>query len=316
MPPGDEGPLMWRSAYRAMASAELRDRAQEARRLLEACCLCARRCGVDRLAGEQGWCRAGRTVRISGYGAHFGEEPPLVGRHGSGTIFFSHCTLGCVFCQNFETSLEGRGERVTQAQLAAIMLRLQAGGCHNISLVSPTHYVPQILGAVAIAAEEGLSIPLVYNTGTSESPETLALLDGIVDIYLPDAKYADDRVSRELSQVPGYVDAMKRALVEMQRQVGDLVCEDGIARRGLIVRHLVLPGGIAGSCELMRFLADEVSRDAYVNIMDQYRVVRHASPAELERRPYLAQIQRPVTRQEHARVVECARRAGLHRFAP
>ena len=224
--------------------------------------------------------------------------------------------MGCVFCQNWGTSHEGRGERVVEARLAAIMLRLQAAGCHNVNLVSPTHYVPQVLEAVAIGAEAGLSIPLVYNTGTSESPETLALLDGVVDIYLPDAKYADDRVARVLSRVPGYVDAMKRALVEMQGQVGDLVCEDGIARRGLIVRHLVLPGGVAGSCELMRFLAGEVSRDAYVNIMDQYRVVRHASPAELAGSPCLAQIQRPVTRQEHARVVECARRAGLHRFAP
>lgn len=191
--------------------------------------------------------------------------------------------MGCVFCQNRETSHEGRGERVTGDELAAIMHRLQAVGCHNINLVSPTHHVPQILEAVAIAAAEGLSIPLVYNTGWSESSETFAQLDGIVDIYLPDAKYADDRVARELSRVPGYVDAMKQALVEMQRQVGDLVCEDGIARRGLIVRHLVLPGGIAGSCELMRFLADEVSRDACVNIMDQFRVVRRASLAELER---------------------------------
>lgn len=303
-------------SYRLMPPAVLRERALTARRLLGDCRLCVRRCGVDRLAGERGWCRAGRDLRISGYGAHFGEEPPLVGRHGSGTIFFSHCTLGCVFCQNWETSHEGRGERVTGDELAAIMLRLQAVGCHNINLVSPTHYVPQILEAVAIAAAEGLSIPLVYNTGTSESSETLPLLDGIVDIYLPDAKYADDRVARELSRVPGYVDAMKQALVEMQGQVGDLVCEDRIARRGLIVRHLVLPGGIAGSCELMRFLASEVSRDACVNIMDQYRVVRQASPAELERSPCLAQIHRPVTRQEHARVVECARRAGLHRFAP
>ena len=224
--------------------------------------------------------------------------------------------MGCVFCQNFETSLEGRGERVTGAQLAAIMLDLQAAGCHNINLVSPTHYVPQILEAVAIGAAEGLSIPLVYNTGTSETLETLRLLDGVVDIYLPDAKYADDRVAQELSRVSGYVDAMKRGLIEMQRQVGDLACEDGIARRGLIVRHLVLPGDLAGSCALMRFIAEEVSREAYVNIMDQYRVVRRASPAELERSPCLAEIQRPITRQEYDRVVECARRSGLHRFAP
>jgi putative pyruvate formate lyase activating enzyme len=302
-------------SYRRMPPALLHARATTARQVLDDCRLCVRRCGIDRLGGERGWCRAGRELRISGYGPHFGEEPPLVGRHGSGTIFFSHCTMGCVFCQNYETSLEGRGERVTEAHLAAIMLGLQAAGCHNINLVSPTHYVPQILEAVAIAAEEGLSIPLVYNTGTSETLETLALLDGVVDIYLPDAKYADERVARELSRVSGYVGAMKLALVEMQRQVGDLVCEDGIARRGLIVRHLVLPGGLAGSCELMRFIATEVSRDAYVNIMDQYRVVRRAAPGELEHSPCLAEIQRPVTRQEYDRVVECARRSGLHRFA-
>jgi putative pyruvate formate lyase activating enzyme len=238
-----------------------------------------------------------------------------VGTHGSGTIFFSHCTLGCVFCQNWEASLEGRGEQVTAAGLAGIMLRLQEAGCHNVNLVSPTHYVPQILEAVAIGAERGLAIPLVYNTGTSESPGTLALLDGIVDIYLPDAKYADDRAARELSRVDGYVDAMKRALVEMQRQVGDLVCEDGIAVRGLVVRHLVLPDDVAGSCELMRFLADGVSRDAYVNIMDQYRVVRAAMSAEIKRSPCLARIQRPVTPREYREVLDCARRAGLHRFA-
>ncbi len=302
-------------SYRRMAPSLLRERAQAARRLLEDCRLCVRRCGRDRLAGERGWCRAGRELRISGYGPHFGEEPPLVGRHGSGTIFFSHCTMGCVFCQNWETSLEGRGEQITEADLAAIMLGLQDDGCHNINLVSPTHYVPQVMEAVAIAAGEGLSIPLVYNTGTSETLETLRLLDGVVDIYLPDAKYADDCVALELSRVTGYVDAMKQALLEMQRQVGDLVCEDGIALRGLIVRHLVLPGGVAGGCELMRFIAEEVSRDAYVNIMDQYRMVRRFSARELERNPRLAQIRRPVTRQEYEDVVACARRAGLHRFA-
>lgn len=223
--------------------------------------------------------------------------------------------MGCVFCQNRETSLEGRGVRVTVAELAGIMLELQADGCHNINLVSPTHYVPQILEAVATAAGEDLSIPLVYNTGTSETLETLQLLNGIVDIYLPDAKYTNNRVALELSRISGYVEAMREALQEMQRQVGDLVCEDGIARRGLIIRHLVLPNEIAGSCELMRFIADEVSRDAYVNIMDQYRVVGYATPTEIERSPCLAQIQRPITRQEFNRVIDCARRAGLHRFA-
>lgn len=204
---------------------------------------------------------------------------------------------------------------MTEADLAAIMLGLQDAGCRNINLVSPTHYVPQILAAVAIAAGDGLTIPLVYNTGTSETLETLRLLDGIVDIYMPDAKYADEGVALELSRVSGYVDAMKLAIVEMQRQVGDLVCRDGIAVRGLVIRHLVLPDDVAGSCEVMRFIAGEVSREAYVNIVDQYRVVRRAAPAELEERPCLARIQRPVTRQEYGRVLDCARCAGLHRFA-
>lgn len=298
-----------------MAPTALRERACEARALLADCRLCARGCGVNRFEGERGWCGAGEVARISGYGPHFGEEPALVGRRGSGTIFFSHCTLGCLFCQNYETSLLGRGERVSEAELAAIMLRLQEAGCHYVNLVSPTHYVPQILGAVGLAAEAGLAVPLVYNTGTSESPETLALLDDVVDIYLPDAKYADERAALGLSGAPGYVDAMKRAIVEMQRQVGDLVCEDGVAMRGLIVRHLVLPDRVAGSCELMHFLADEVSRDACVNIMDQYRVVRRASADELARNPHLARVQRPVTPAEYREVVACAREAGLHRFA-
>ena len=298
-----------------MGSGALLERATAARRLLEACRLCARGCGVDRLGGERGWCGAGRELRISGYGPHFGEEALLVGRNGSGTVFFSHCTLGCVFCQNYETSHGGRGETVSTVELAAIMLRLQEAGCHNINLVSPTHYVPLILEAVAIAAGEGLVVPLVYNTGTNESLKILQLLDGVVDIYLPDAKYADDRVAAALSASPGYVKAMKAALVEMHRQVRDLVCEDGIAARGLMVRHLVLPDDLAGSCEVMRFIAREISTDTYVNIMDQYRVVRPFLPEELERIPCLARLQRTVTPAEHARVLACARRSGLHRFA-
>ncbi|NLX48480.1 MAG: radical SAM protein [Methanospirillum sp.] len=299
-------------SYRRMPTSELRGRAREARCLLADCRLCVRRCGCDRLGGERGWCRAGPGARISGYGPHFGEEPPLVGRRGSGTIFFSNCTMGCVYCQNYETSLEGRGEEIAAPDLAAVMLALQSAGCHNINLVSPTHCVPPILEAVAIASDGGLAVPLVYNTGTSDSPDALALLDGVVDIYMPDAKYADDRVALNLSGVPGYVGAMKQALVEMQRQVGDLACEDGIAVRGLIVRHLVLPG----SCELMRFLAESVSRDAYVNIMDQYRVVRPLPDGGPAQRPYLRAINRRITLDEYREVLDCARCAGLHRFAP
>ncbi len=310
-----ERPSMDPPSYLRMGSSALRDRAKAAQEILGECRLCIRRCGRDRSAGERGWCRAGNTARISGFGPHFGEESPLVGRRGSGTIFFSHCTMGCRYCQNWPTSLEGRGEKVTADGLAAIMLGLQDAGCHNINLVSPTHYAPQILEAVASAADMGLAIPLVWNTGTSESMETLAFLDGVVDIYMPDVKYADDAVALVLSGIPGYVGAMKAAVVEMQRQAGDLACEDGIARRGLIVRHLVLPDGVAGSCALMRFLAREVSRDAYVNIMAQYRVARLPTAAELEGSPLLRRIQRPITREEYGKVVACAERSGLHRFA-
>ena len=302
-------------AYRRMARTTLLDRVEEARRLLESCRLCIRRCGVNRLDGERGWCGAGVDLRISGFGPHFGEERPLVGKRGSGTIFFSHCTMGCVFCQNFETSRLGRGEDLTPTGLAAIMLRLEAAGCHNINLVSPTHYVPQVLEAVASAAAEGLFVPLVYNTGTSETLETLRLLDGVVDLYLPDAKYANDRVAAALSSLPGYVAAMKANLLEMQRQVGDLICVDGIAVHGLIVRHLVLPDALSGGCALMRFVASEVSQDACVNIMDQYRVVRQFSPEELAHNPWIERTLRAVTPYEVERVLACARAAGLHRFA-
>ncbi|HOT95376.1 MAG TPA: radical SAM protein [Methanoregulaceae archaeon] len=302
-------------AYRRMPRATLLDRVEEAWGLLESCRLCIRRCGVNRLDDERGWCGAGVDPRISGFGPHFGEERPLVGRGGSGTIFFSHCTMGCIYCQNYETSHLGWGEDLTPDGLAAIMLRLERAGCGNINLVSPTHYVPQILKAVEIAAAEGLSLPLVYNTGTSESPKTLRLLDGVVDIYLPDAKYADDRVAIALSALPGYVEAMKRNLVEMQRQVGDLVCEDGIAVRGLIVRHLVLPDDLSGGCEVMRFIAREVSQNCYVNIMDQYRVVWGELTEKTPRDPCIRRILRPVTPAEVARVIACARKAGLHRFA-
>ena len=301
--------------YRRMPPAALLARVEEGRRLLESCCLCIRRCGVNRIDGERGWCRAGADLRISGFGPHFGEERPLVGRRGSGTVFFSHCTMGCVFCQNYETSLLGQGEDLTPTGLAAIMLRLQAADCHNINLVTPTHFVPQILDAVACAVREGLVLPLVYNTGTNETPEALRLLDGVVDIYLPDAKYADDRAASSLSSLPGYVEAMKANLVEMQRQVGDLVCVDGIAVRGLVIRHLVLPDGLSGGCELVRFIANDVSRDAYINIMDQYRVVRRYSPEERVRSLWIERTLRPVTPSEVNRVVACAREAGLYRFA-
>ncbi|MDI6870950.1 MAG: radical SAM protein [Bacillota bacterium] len=287
---------------------ELARRAETAVAALAHCLVCAQACGPNRLAGELGVCRTGRYAVISGYGPHFGEEEPLTGRHGSGTIFFGHCNLTCLFCQNHDISCEGVGEEVKAADLADIMLDLQARGCHNVNLVSPSHVVPQILEALNLAAEGGLRIPLVYNTGGYDALPTLRWLDGVVDIYMPDLKFADARVAEELAGARNYPAAAKAAIKEMHRQVGDLVVnEEGIARRGLLLRHLVLPEGLAGTAELMEFVATELSRDTYVNLMDQYYPAHRA-----QRRPPL---NRRITPAEYREAMQAAREAGLWRFA-
>jgi putative pyruvate formate lyase activating enzyme len=296
-----------------LESGDLALRADEAWAALSACTLCPRRCGVDRLAGERGWCRSGRLPRVASFGPHFGEEPELVGRGGSGTIFFSNCTMRCEFCQNYSISQCGEGEEIACADLALIMLRLQEAGCHNINLVSPTHYLPQILRALVTAAEWGLAIPLVYNTGGYDRAETIALLDGIVDIYMPDAKYGDDATALALSHAPEYTRYMKESIREMHRQVGDLAVEDGIAVRGLIVRHLVLPCGLAGSREVFGFIADEISPDTYVNVMDQYYPAWHAAGPSAELPSCL---HRRLSPAEYAGALEEAAAAGLHRGFP
>ena len=298
-------------AYLALRRCgELAVRARLALDRLASCDLCARYCRVDRLAGTGGAvCRTGRRARVASYGPHHGEERPLSGWRGSGTIFFAWCSLRCVFCQNWEISQAGEGLEVGAEDLAAMMLELQAAGCHNVNLVTPSHVVAQVLEAVAIAAEAGLQIPLVYNTGGYDSPEALALLDGVVDVYMPDAKYGDSRVARRLSHVPDYVEVNRAAILEMHRQVGDLrVDADGLARRGLLVRHLVLPGGLASSEAVLRFLAEDVSRDTYLNLMAQYRPCYRADE--------LPPLDRPVTREEFLRVVAVAQRLGLHRLDP
>jgi putative pyruvate formate lyase activating enzyme len=240
--------------------------------LLESCSLCPRSCGVNRLAGDMGKCRTSRQAIVSSYGPHLGEEAPLVGRYGSGTIFFANCNLGCLFCQNYSISQLGEGHKVDKEELAYIMLSLQEDGCHNINLVSPTHVVPQILEALELAVESGLKLPLVYNTGGYDSVDTLKLLDCIVDIYMPDMKYDDEETARELSGVRDYPEANKAAVKEMHRQTGDLeVDKEGVAQRGLLIRHLVLPEGLAGTETIMRFLSEEISGNTYVNIMAQYR---------------------------------------------
>ena len=265
------------ACYLALAeSGQLQERIDAAIELLSPCEACPRACRVDRLADEHGFCRAGRRATVASFSAHFGEERPLVGTHGSGTIFFSGCNLGCIFCQNYDISHFARGRQLDASQLAAIMLQLQDAGCHNINFVTPTHVVPQVLEALSPAIEAGLAVPLVYNCGGYENLEMLRLLDGVIDIYMPDAKYADASVAAEFSDAPDYPDRMYEALAEMHRQVGDLsINADGTAERGLLVRHLVLPDDMAGTARIMEFLAS-LSPDTYVNVMDQYHPCHQA----------------------------------------
>jgi len=235
------------------------------------CEVCPHKCRVNRLKGEQGICRSGEEVIVSSYNAHFGEEPPLVGNFGSGTIFFTNCNLKCVYCQNYPISQLGNGNKVSLLELAKIMLALQKRKCHNINLVTPTHFVPQILKSLKLAIKMGLRIPIVYNTSGYESVRILKLLDGIVDIYLSDARYADNEIAKKYSAAPNYFGIMKKALKEMHRQVGDLVTDKiGVARSGLIVRHLVLPEGLSGTKKIMRFIAREISPHTYISLMAQY----------------------------------------------
>ncbi len=247
------------------------ERIEGAFKLLESCTICPRQCRVNRLKGERGICQAGYLPEVSSYSPHFGEERPLVGVGGSGTIFLTHCNLRCSFCQNYSISHLGDGREVPFERLARMMIELQQVGCHNINFVTPTHYVPQILKALPTAIEAGLRLPLVYNTSGYDAVETLRLLDGIVDIYMPDFKFAQAAPAKEYCAAPDYPEAARQAIKEMHRQVGDLVLgPDGIAQRGLLVRHLVLPEDLAGTREVMRFLATEISKNTYVNIMDQY----------------------------------------------
>ena len=250
----------------------LRAKIKKARQLLSPCALCPRKCSVDRLGDETGVCQTAAQAWVSSYNPHFGEESPLVGSHGSGTIFFTHCNLMCLFCQNFDISHQGHGQEVSDEQLAAIMLALQQQGCHNINFVTPSHVVPQILAALEIAIQHGLNVPLVYNSGGYDRPATLKLLEDVFDIYMPDFKFWDREIAENACQAGNYAEIACKALKEMHRQVGDLVTDDaGIAQRGLIIRHLVLPGGVAGTREIMRFIAREISTRSYVNIMAQYR---------------------------------------------
>ena len=292
---------------RLLTTGELRARAEAAREHLTACDLCARRCGVNRFE-HLGFCRTGPLARVTSFGPHHGEEQPLRGCAGSGTVFFSRCNLRCIFCQNHTISQRDTGQLMSDEELAGAFLSLQEEGCHNLNLVSPTHVIAAILPALVLAAEKGLRLPIVYNTGGYDSPEALELLDGVVDIYMPDMKYDDAAVSRRLSHAAVYPQANREAVRVMHSQVGDLAVTDhGLAERGLLVRHLVLPGGLAGTEGIVRFLASEVSRETYLNLMDQYR------PAYLARSHPLLRV--PLPTREFQAAVEMARRVGLHRLS-
>jgi putative pyruvate formate lyase activating enzyme len=301
------------SYIKLIEQGKLEEKIRSARSKLQACTLCPRECRVDRLKGQTGVCKTGKYAWVSSYSPHYGEEAPLVGTNGSGTIFFTHCNLLCIFCQNFDISHKGLGQEVTAEQLAAIMVDLQRMGCHNINFVTPSHVVSQILEALAIAADSGLRVPLVYNSGGYDRIETLQMLEGIFDIYMPDFKFWDPRVAEETCNAPDYPEVARNALREMHRQVGDLVIDDnGIARRGLLVRHLVLPAGLAGTREIMRFIAHDISTDTYVNIMSQYRPCGRAAevrelatyPTENDfKKARLAAMEEGIRRLDHPRRV-------------
>jgi putative pyruvate formate lyase activating enzyme len=292
----------------ALKTGTLEQRADQGLQALSHCTLCPRHCSVNRMAGETGICNTGRGAVVAAYNAHFGEETPLVGHRGSGTIFFTHCNLRCNFCQNYEISQLGEGRELDDDQLAAIMLELQQAGCHNINLVTPSHVVPQILSAVHLAAQQGLKVPLVYNSSGYDCVETLKLLDGIVDIYMPDFKFWDAKVALDTCNAPDYPEVAKLALVEMHHQVGDLHIDptSGLAVKGVLVRHLVLPGGLAGTTNIMDFLANSLSRETYVNVMSQYRP---CGPAR--EMPALAVALSPV---EYDQAVKETQAAGITRL--
>ncbi len=288
-------------------SGQLKERVERAGRWMTECTLCPRMCRVNRMEGETGYCRTGRYGVAASYGPHFGEEKPLVGRRGSGTIFFSYCNLFCIFCQNYDISHGGEGRPVSAYELADIMVALQDQGCHNINFVTPSHVIFPILEALPIAVEKGLSIPLVYNTGGYDRVSALKLLDGVVDIYMPDFKFWDPKVAEELSDAADYPERARGALKEMHRQVGDLQLDErGVATRGLLVRHLVMPDRIAGTASILHFIAREISQNTYVNIMSQY----HAC-GEAVGRPSIG---RAITGDEFTEAVHIAEREGLKRL--
>lgn len=287
-------------------TGELKEKIERAKNLISPCRMCPHECGVDRLSDEKGICQTGSVAWVSSFSPHFGEERPLVGTGGSGTIFFTSCNLLCIFCQNEDISHGKWGRFVEPVELAGMMIRLQDSGCHNINLVTPTHQVFQILEALEIAVREGLRLPIVYNTGGYDSVETLKILDGIVDIYMPDFKFMREQTAAKLTTAKDYGERAKKVIKEMHRQVGDLAIEKGVAKRGLLVRHLVLPEGLADTREIMRFLAREISRNTYVNIMSQYYPSHRAWD--------FPPLDRRISMTEYLEAVQIAKDKGLWRF--
>ena len=289
------------------AGGALDGRVERGVSMLAACSLCPRRCLVNRLGDERGVCGTGRRAAVSSAHPHFGEEAPLVGRAGSGTIFFSGCNLKCIFCQNYEISQELAGHETSAGELASIMLQVQNAGCHNLNLVSPTHVVPQILESLAVAVDNGFRLPIVYNTGGYDTLQTIRLLDGIVDIYMPDIKYLSPALGAAYSNAEDYPDVIRGVVREMHRQVGDLeISPDGIAVRGLLVRHLVMPGALEDTKRILTFVADEISKNTYINVMRQYHPCYRAS----EHPP----LDRPLTGTEWLEAIDTALGTGLHRL--
>ncbi len=285
----------------------LEEKVREALKLLDECRICPRECSVNRNKRETGFCKTGRWSKIASFSPHFGEERPLVGKYGSGTIFFSSCNLLCSFCQNYDISHLNKGSEVLPKELASIMIRLQDMGCRNINFVTPSHVIPQILEALFIAVQMGLRVPLVYNTGAYDKVESLKLLDGIFDIYMPDFKFWDSQWAETFCSAADYPEKAASAIREMHRQVGDLMINRaGLAVRGLLVRHLVMPEDVSGTRNIMRFLAEEISTETYLNVMDQYSPLYRADEDP--------RINRRIKRAEYERALRWAREAGLKRL--
>ncbi|MBA4407718.1 radical SAM protein [bacterium] len=289
-------------------SGELKKRSDEAGEMLSSCHVCPRGCEIDRLQGERGFCQSGSLPIVSSYTVHFGEEPVLSGTRGAGNIFFGNCNLRCIFCQNFEISQNWKAEKINEVshgKLADIMIELQNKKCHNIGLVSPTHFSAQILKSISLAAEKGLWLPIIYNTNGYDSVEMLKLYDGVIDIYLPDFKYGDNQSAERYSHVKKYFDQTKEAIKEMYRQVGDELVYDGeVVVRGLIIRHLVLPNGLAESENIFRFIAEELSPDVHISLMSQYYPTHKAHTDIL--------VDRPIRQSEYEKVLNLMEKYGLH----